>query len=88
MYSDVVCSDQFGKVIEERRAYQITNVAGLDGTSRVNDGDRLASNAGNLSELVTLNVPVVLAFAEGCAGRPCLLQALCIGEIDWDGTDA
>ena len=87
LHGNILCSDQIAEMVEERRADDRANVAELDGTPCKNDGDRLASNAGDVGELVTLNIQVVLSFAEGCAGGACPLEALGMGHVDWDGAD-
>lgn len=87
LHDNVLRSDQIVEMVEERRANKRANVAELESTPCKNDGDRLASNAGDFTELVTLNIPVVLSFAEGCTGGACPLEFLGMGDVEWDGAN-
>ena len=87
LHGDIVRSDQVVEIVEEGRANQIANVAKLDRTSREDDGDRFASNAGHIGELVSPHIPVVLTFAERCTGGACLFEGSGTWHVDWDGAD-
>ena len=87
LHGDIVGSDQVVEIVEEGRANQVAYVAKLDRTSREDDGDRFASDAGGVSELVALDVQVALTFAEGCAGGTPSLETLGMGNVDRNGVD-
>ena len=88
LHSNIVCSNQFGEMVEERRANIQANVTELNRTPCENDGDRLASNASDISELIALDIPVILSFADGCTGGACLLVISSMGNVDGGGADA
>ena len=52
------------EVVEEWWANQFAYVAELDRTPCVYEGYGFTSNAGDISKLVALDVPIILAFAE------------------------
>ena len=82
LHGDIVCSDQLVEMVEERRANKRANVAELDGAPCENDSDRLASDPGDISELVALDIPIVLPSGDGSAGGARLFEASIKGEVD------
>ena len=81
LHGDIICSDQLVEMVKERRANKRANVAELDGTPCENDSDRLASNPGDISELVALDISIVTPSGDGSAGGARLCDA------DWNGAN-